>query len=285
MKNTNAHAPLRRAAAAALTLAMSLVLPTLARAQARPRLATSESAPSRQAPPVQVSHANAEEVEAIVSGFGSMSRAEFAAWLAGVQPEAPTAAETDESVSLIRQDLERARLRVVEGGDEQYRLAERARPVLELFGRGQVRFIVIEHDEPIIRSSAGMCVTISTGMLRLVGDSDAKLSALVAHELAHEATWRECLRAQQSGDFARARRFELQCDAVAAYALLLVGSRPQALGEILFAVLTSSPEMAALNDGTGTHPSLATRLLLNRQLARLIRRAPQAADYAALTRR
>src|SRR2546421_6230832 len=218
-------------------------------AQTRARRATSESLPSKAGAPIQVSQADLEDVKALVAAFGTMSNEEFRAWLAGVQPEAPTAAETDESFAAITQDIRRANLPIVENGNALYHLTERARPILKFFRREQVHFIVVATSEPLIQSSPGMCVTISTGMLRLVADDDAKLCGLVAHELAHEINWRETLRAQRARNFPLSRRFELQCDAVAAYALFLNHLPPRALGQVLFGALTYSPEMAARNNG------------------------------------
>lgn len=263
-------------AAIALLLALSF-LPAFridAAAQAKSVAAKSEAATG-------LTDDNREDIETLVSGYGTMAKSEFRAWLDGAQPAEPTEAEYKQSLDLITKGAKEAKLAIVENGDRTYRLSERAAPVLKFFRRTQVRFVVVVSATPTLESSPGLIIIISTGMIAALRDDANSLNALVAHELAHELTWRQYVRARNARQFSVTQFLELQCDAVAAYTLLLLGMKPAAFAPAIAAAVNTDAEVARLNQGVGTHPSLAARLALNKQLADALKRVPNEPNYNA----
>ena len=278
-------------AALTLLLALSLLaaccLGNTARAQTRKvaakttnstaaaAITTTAAAAAAAAPtPRPLTDDNLEDIESLVSGYGTMARSEFRDWLHTTQPAEPTAAEYQQSFDLITRGALESKLIIVENGDRTYRLSERTAPVLKFFRRTQVRFIVIAAPEPTLQSSPGLCIIVSSGMIAALGNDTDRLNALVAHELAHELTWRRLVRARDARQFTVTQFLELECDAVAAYALLLLGSKPGTFGQAIAAAINTDPAVAGNNQGVGTHPALAARLALNRQLADALRRVP-----------
>lgn len=221
--------------------------------------------------PISVQKADPEIFE-LAKTFGSLSREEFVAWLGTVQRKSvPSEASRREWTSSY---VMQSKLMVVKNGDWLYRLSERARPALRLFQReGIITFVVLSSTEPFIESITGACISISTAMLRQV-ENDAQLNAIVAHELAHEFSDAEYGRALRSGDLKKTRSFELNCDAVATLALRALDMEPTELGQILFKTITWSAETLERNNGSGRHPSLASRLRLNELLADAIKKQP-----------
>jgi hypothetical protein len=218
------------------------------------------------------------EVFELAKSFGSLSREGFVNWLNTVQRRnTPTEANRRQWITSY---LQQSQMPVVENGDALYRLSERARPALRLFHReGIIKFIVFSHPVPYIESLTGACISITTGMLRQIED-DAQLNGLVAHELAHEYNDVPYGRAARARDFKTLRSYELTCDAIAALSLREMGMDPRELGQILFKTITWDESEMKANDGSGAHPSLASRLRLNELLAAELKKKPAEAKYA-----
>lgn len=217
------------------------------------------------------------EVIDLANSFGSLSREEFINWLHTVQYRIPPSEANRRQ--WINSYLQDSKLPVVENGDALYKISERARPALRLFHReGVITFIVFAHPEPYIESLTGTCISMTSGLLGQI-ENDVQLNGLVAHELAHEFNDVAYGRAARARDFKALRSYELTCDAIAALSLKALDMDPRELGQILFKTITWDEKVMKANNGSGKHPSLASRLRLNELLSKALKNQPAETDY------
>lgn len=247
---------------ATVSLLVSPICAEQASAQQRQRQ-TTKGAPSA----ISVQQADPEVVE-LAGTFGALAHEEFVNWLTGVQHRNPPSVASRRQ--WISSYLQQSKLSVVKNGDTLFRISERARPALQLFRReGIITFIVFVCAEPYIESRSGTCISMTSGLLKLI-ENDAQLNALISHELAHEMNDEAYARAARERDLKRMRSYELSCDAVAALALKAKGMEPRELGRILFKTISWDESTMTANDGRSKHPSLASRLRLNELLAKAL---------------
>ncbi len=98
-------------------------------------------------------------------------------------------------------------------------------PVLELHKRSEcVELFLYRNDSPRAVLWMGCVLILSDSLVALL--SDAELTGIVAHELAHLYFMDEMAAAQKTNDERRMKVIELKCDAVAMVSLKLLGSDP-----------------------------------------------------------
>lgn len=200
------------------------------------------------------------QIAEIKADFAGKSLADVNAALARIRPMKVT--ESDKKVLLQDLPLVTSTNRVSDHRQLD-RLAARLRVVLELQDRaGVVDLILFRDPRPIIYNKPGVVVVLSTQVLEIVGNDDAALVGVVAHELAHEYVAILFQNAVKAHDQARLRRLELFCDAIAVTTLLNLKLAPAGYGKALERICTHSQSAAELNDGSGSHPALAVRLKL-----------------------
>ena len=149
-------------------------------------------------------------------------------------------------------------------------LYTRLRATMKLYDRDQiVELIIFRHSEPIVISKAGAVIALSTEILKIVGNDDAALIGIVAHELAHEYVALEFLEATQSKNQSRMRELELFCDAVAVIVLIDFGLDPAHYAKALSRIATYSEAATELNNGQNSHPAVNARLRVISDIAAL----------------
>jgi Zn-dependent protease with chaperone function len=198
------------------------------------------------------------EIARAESGFTGKSFGEINLLLAAMRPAPVSGADK----SLLMRDLPLvADSNKVEGQHQLGRLYARLDPVLKLCGRyGVVDLIVFRNSQPIVYSKPGVVLVISTEVLKIVGNDDAALAGIVAHELAHEYVALQMLGAIRSRDLSKIRELELFCDAVAVVVLLDLGLDPTHYAKALQRIATHSQAATILNDGSNSHPEIEARL-------------------------
>lgn len=140
-------------------------------------------------------------------------------------------------------------------------LRSRLQPTLNFYARsGVVDLILFRDPRPIVYSKPGVVVVISTEVMKIVGNDDAALVGIIAHELAHEYVALQMLRALESGDLTKIRELELFCDAMAVVVLLNLRQDTTRYARALQRIATHSPASAQLNNGSSTHPTIDARL-------------------------
>jgi Zn-dependent protease with chaperone function len=198
------------------------------------------------------------EIARAESRFTGKSLAEIKRALAAMCPEAVSQADK----AILMRDLPLvADTNRVEGQHQLDRLYARLEPVLKLYGRyGVVDLIVFRNSQPIVYSKPGVVLVISTEVLKIVGNDDAALAGIVAHELAHEYVALQMLDAIRSRDLSKIRELELFCDAVAVVVLLDLGLDPTHYAKALQRIATHSQAATILNDGSNSHPEIEARM-------------------------
>lgn len=203
---------------------------------------------------------NDQQIAQIKSDFAGKSAADVNAALGRIRPM--RVSESDKKILLKDLPLVASTNRVTDRR-ELARLSARLLAVLTLHDRsGVVELIVFRDSRPIIYNKPGVVVVLSTEVLKLVGDDDAALIGVVAHELAHEYVAMQTLIALRANDQAKLRRLELFCDAIAVATLLNLNLAPAGYAKVLEHICTHSQSATELNDGSGSHPALAVRLKL-----------------------
>jgi len=138
-------------------------------------------------------------------------------------------------------------------------------PVLDYHKRGKIPIYVLWSKQPKAYFVQRAIIIITTGLL--YGASDKDIRGLVAHELAHEYVWDECVKASNEKDGKLLREIELFCDAVAAFTLKEIGGDPASYAralELLTLIRVNAGLTRAAEDDT--HPSLDARKKLNKFL-------------------
>jgi hypothetical protein len=218
---------------------------------------------------------NEEEIAAVKVSFAGKSLAEINAALASMRP-APVS-ESDKKKLLEDLPLVTSANRVNRNRVDH--LVARLQPAFELYGRaGVTEIIVFSDSRPIVYNKPGVVVVLSTEVLRIVGDDDAALLGVVAHELAHEYVAMPMLNAIRASDDVRIRELELFCDAAAVVTILSLRMDPKSYARTLERICRHSRAAASLNDGSRSHPSLLSRLKLIAEITLLLE--PEAA-YAS----
>lgn len=166
--------------------------------------------------------------------------------------------------SLEKRIVEAQGLPVV-SGERVERLKAALQPALDYHERGKLPIYVLESKRPKAFFVERAVIIITTGLL--YGASDKDIRGIVAHELAHEYVWDECVKAKKNNDGELMREIELFCDAVAAFTLKEIGGDPAS-----YALTIERLTTIRVNAGLGragenfTHPSLTTRKMLNKFL-------------------
>jgi Zn-dependent protease with chaperone function len=190
--------------------------------------------------------------------FAGKSLTEINVVLAAKRP--PPVSPANKSKLMRNLPLVTARNRV-EDQRELDGLHSRLQRTLNFYARsGVVDLILFRDSRPIVYSKPGVVVVISNEVMKIVGDDDAALVGIIAHELAHEYVALQMLRALQSGDLTKIRELELFCDAVAVVALLNLGLDPRSYARALQRIATHSQASAQLNNGSRSHPAIEARL-------------------------
>lgn len=210
----------------------------------------------------------ADQIARVKAEFAGKSFAEINATLASMRPLAFS--ESDKKMLMRDLPLITDSNRVADRRQLD-RLAARLQATLKLYDRaGVIELVVFRDPRPIIYNKPGVVVVLSTEMLKMVGDNDAALVGVVAHELAHEYVAMSMLHALQATDLVKIRQLELFCDAVAVITLLNLQLDPASYSQALTRICAHSKAAASLNDGTGSHPALATRLKLIAEIRALM---------------
>jgi Zn-dependent protease with chaperone function len=198
------------------------------------------------------------EVSRAESGFAGRSLAEVNLALATMRPE--RVSESDKVILTRVLPVLTDRNRVVDARQLAL-LSARTEATLRFCQRyGVVDLILFRHSEPIVFSKPGVVLGIATELLKIVGDDDAALAGIVAHELAHEYIALQMLSAVRAGDLSKMRELELFCDAVAVIVLLDLSLDPVHYSRVLKRIARHSPASTALNNGSSTHPAIEQRL-------------------------
>jgi len=143
------------------------------------------------------------------------------------------------------------------------KLHQRLATTLKVYNRdGIVDLIIFRHSEPIVISNPGVVLAFSSEILRVIGDDDAALIGVAAHELAHEYVALEFLQAIQGNNLSRMRELELFCDAIAVVVLIILRLDPSHYARALRHIATYTNTAAELNDGTKSHPAIEVRLVV-----------------------
>ena len=158
------------------------------------------------------------EVSRVEAAFAGKSLAKISRALAAMRSE--PVSQSDKAI-LMRELPMITDGNRVDGQRQLDRLYARLETTLRYYHRfGVVDLIIFRDPRPIIYNKPGVVLVISTEVLKIVGNDDAALAGLVAHELAHEYIVLQMLHAIRSGDLSKIRELELFCDAVAVVALL-----------------------------------------------------------------
>jgi predicted Zn-dependent protease len=157
------------------------------------------------------------------------------------------------------------------------------RPLFSLYGRDYEIFL-LDTRAPAILIDSGAVLVVSTGLLGRAR-SDDELFGFVAHEIAHaqfaerSVAAKELyakLSARQEADSAGARealrelaRIELECDAVAARTLSVMGMDPMQFVRSVERINREFPAETGRGAemGVNWHPPISTRLLVVESLA------------------
>ncbi len=138
-------------------------------------------------------------------------------------------------------------------------------PVLDYHERGQMPIYVLRSEQPKAYLVERSVIIITTRLMVIA--SDEEIRGIVAHELAHEYIWDERVKAMKEKDGQLMRECELFCDAVAAFTLKVIGDEPASYGRILQRLtIMGSDKGSTTTKQSDTHPSLDTRIKLNRFL-------------------
>lgn len=208
--------------------------------------------------PGQTAIQQKSEIARVESWFTGKSIAQIKSDLARLRPEAVN--PSDKAFLMKNLPLVNAenRTRDQRQLDELHARLERT---LRLFERrGVVEVILFRHKEPIVYSKPGVVTLISTEVLKTVGDDDAALNGVIAHELAHELVAIDLYQATKSGNNVRLRELELFCDAVAVVVLLDQKLDPAGFAHALRRITSHSEASAKLNNGESSHPAVEVRL-------------------------
>jgi len=198
------------------------------------------------------------EISRAESGFTGKSLAEINLALARMRPEPVSQSDRVILTSSLPFLTDRNR---VEDTRQLALLYARIEKTLRFCQRyGVVDLILFRHPEPIVYSRAGVVLAISTEVLKIIGNDDAALAGIVAHELAHEYVALQMLSAIRSGNLSGIRELELFCDAVAVVVLLDLGLDPANYSRALKRIARHSKAATVLNDGSSTHPAIELRL-------------------------
>ncbi len=222
------------------------------------------------------------EITRAESGFSGRSLAEINLALAKMRPE--PVSQSDKLILERGLPILTDRNRI-ENPRQLSLLYARAETTLRFCHRyGVVDLILFRHREPIVYSHAGAVLAISTEVLKIIGDNDAALAGIVAHELAHEYVALQMLSAIRTGDLSKIRELELFCDAVAVVVLLDLGLDPAHYSRALQRIARHSQAAAALNDGSRTHPAIELRLQVISDISNLFKSQTPVARLAKLPR-
>jgi hypothetical protein len=201
-----------------------------------------------------------EQIARVRSNFIGKSLAEINAALASMRPDAVS--ESDKKKLLEDLPLVTAANRVNDHKRLEH-LVARVQGALKLHGRAGIMEIIVFNDSrPIVYNKPGVVVVLSTEVLKIVGDDDAALIGVVAHELAHEYVALPMLYALRAANNLKTSELELFCDAVAVVTILSLRMNPDSYRKALERICRHSQEAAFLNEGSGSHPSLDARLRL-----------------------
>jgi len=197
------------------------------------------------------------EIARVELAFAGKSLDEINSWLTAMRPPAVDPAD---KLLLMRELPFCTPANRIENPRELDRLRKRLVPVLKLYARdGVVDLVLFRDPRPIVYSRAGVVVAISTEVLKIVGEDDAALAGIIAHELAHEYVALQLLQALQAKDLGKIRELELFCDGVAVVMMLDLGLDPARYGQILETIANHSQAAAVLNNGSNSHPEVAAR--------------------------
>jgi hypothetical protein len=204
-----------------------------------------------------------DEVEAALEivGAGSpvLSASEIAARIKSnqpvIDPKAPVLVPEEVRNSLIRE------------GDNYRRLREILKPLLQFCGLdGLVHPVLFKSELPVIGSSAPNGLMISTRALALL--SEEELRAIVAHELCHLAVTDAFRAAVDAKDYHTLRIIELFCDAGSAAIMKAQGYDPGSPSNGLLKIWQVLEIEFGERDVKGKHPTMNTRMRLNKELCR-----------------
>jgi hypothetical protein len=201
----------------------------------------------------------ASRASRIAALFTAKSLADVHAEITAMRPPAVSASDKQ----ILLRDLPQVTGSTRVTGPQLDCLAARLQTTLEFHGRaGVVELVLFRDPRPIVFSKPGVVVGLSTEVVKLVGDDDAALVGVVAHELAHEYVAIAKFDARASKDKVKLQELELFCDGVAVVTLLALRLDPARYSTALTKICTHSHAAREMNDGSGTHPALATRLRL-----------------------
>src|SRR5262245_16447009 len=217
------------------------------------------------------------EIGRVKASFAGKSLADIISALASMRPEAVS--ESDKKTLLENLPLVTATNRVSDRKQLEH-LVARLQGTLKLHDRaGIVEIIVFNDRRPIIYNKPGVVIVLSSEVLKIVGDDDAALVGVVAHELAHEYVAMPMLHALRAGDNVKIRELELFCDAVAVVTILSLQMNPNPYSKALERICKHSQAAASLNDGSSTHPSVDARLKLIDEFTALLEpKAPHSSN-------
>jgi hypothetical protein len=204
-----------------------------------------------------------DEVEAAleVVGAGSpvLSAGEIAARIRSnqpvIDPKATVLIPEEVLSSLIRE------------GDDYRRLRQILKPLLQFCGLdGLVHPVLFKSELPVIGSSAPNGLMVSTRSLALL--SEEELRAIVAHELCHLIVTDAFRAAVDAKDYHTLRIIELFCDAGAAAIMKAQGYDPSSPINGLLKIWKVLEIEFGERDLKGKHPTMSTRIRLNKKLCR-----------------
>ena len=222
------------------------------------------------------------EISRAESGFAGRSLAEVNLALAIMRPE--PVSESDKVILTRVLPVLTDRNRVVDARQLAL-LSARTEATLRFCQRyGVVDLILFRHSEPIVFSKPGVVLGIATELLKIVGDDDAALAGIVAHELAHEYIALQMLVAIRAGDLSKMRELELFCDAVAVIVLLDLGLDPVHYSRALNRIARHSRASTALNNGSSTHPAIEQRMQVILDISNLFKSEAAVARLPKLRR-
>jgi hypothetical protein len=152
-------------------------------------------------------------------------------------------------------------------GDDYRRMREILKPLLQFCGLdGLVHPILFKSELPVIGSSAPNGLMISTRALALL--SEEELRAIVAHELCHLIVTDAFRAAVDAKDYHTLRIIELFCDAGSAAIMKAQGYNPGNLINGLLKIWKVLEIEFGERDLKGKHPTMNTRIRLNKELCR-----------------
>jgi Peptidase family M48 len=167
---------------------------------------------------------------------------------------------------LVNKIIELQGLPIVESKSVD-RLKAAVQPVLDYHERVRMPIYVLRSDEPKAYLVERAVIIITTRMMYIA--SDPEIRGIIAHELAHEYVWDERGKARREKGWKLMRECELFCDAVAAFTLKEIGDDPASYGRILLRMALAGIKLGiAMRQKSDTHPSLDTRIKLNKFLCR-----------------